>query len=83
MQHLLNIPTAKDESQVWLRECQIFRNQGWRDGIITHRISKGKKTEYVTYSMPNGRIFKVAVDMIAERKLNQLKVAKHDIIINN
>lgn len=77
---LLNIETAPDEFQGWARECQVFRNQGWRTGIVTHRISTGNKTEYVTYAMPNGKVYKVAIDMINEQKTNTLKVNNHDII---
>lgn len=77
---LLNIETAPDEFNGWARECQVFRNQGWRNGVITHRISTGNKTEYVTYAMPNGKVYKVAIDMINEQKTNTLKVNNYDFI---
>ena len=77
---LLTIETAPDEFNGWARECQVFRNQGWRTGVVTHRITKTKKTEYVTYKMPNGKVYKVAIDMINEQKENTLKVHNYDII---
>jgi hypothetical protein len=77
---LLNIQNAPDEFNGWARECQVFRNQGWRTGVVTHRISTGNKTEYVTYAMPNGKVYKVAIDMINEQKTNTLKVNNYDLI---
>jgi hypothetical protein len=81
METILNqIPSAKDEFRGWARECKVYRNQGWRNGVVTHRISTGNKTEYVTYAMPNGKVYKVAIDMITEQRTNTLKVNKYDII---
>jgi len=78
---LLKTQVATDEFQGWLRECQVFRNQGWRNGIVTHRITKGSKTEYVTYAMPKGKVYKVAIDMIHEQETNTIKVSNKDIQI--
>jgi hypothetical protein len=78
---LLNIEKAPDEFQGWARECQVLRNQGWRNGIVTHRMTNGDKTEYVTYAMPKGKVYKVAIDMIKEQKNNTLIVKYYDIVI--
>lgn len=77
---LLNIETAPDEFKGWARDCQVFRNQGWRNGVVTHRMTNTNKTEYVTYAMPNGKVYKVAIDMITEQRTNTLKVNNYDII---
>lgn len=82
METILNqIPTANDEFRGWARECKIYRNQGWRDGIVTARLGKVSKSEYVTYQMPNGRIFRTPVDMVAEQHGQTMKVATRDITI--
>ena len=74
-----DMPKASDEFRGWARTCEIYRNQAWRDGFISHRITNGRKTEYVTYEMPNGRVFRVAVDMSAEQRANTLKVSNIDL----
>ncbi len=80
METILNqIPTAKDEFRGWARECKVYRNQGWRDGVVTARLGKVAKSEYVTYQMPNGRIFRTPVDMVAEQHGQTMKVATRDI----
>lgn len=76
------IPTAADEFRGWARECKVYRNQAWRDGVVTYRFTKGSKSEYVTYQMPNGRIFRVPVDMIAEQHMNTMKISNKDITTN-
>jgi len=84
METILNqIPSAKDEFRGWARECKVYRNQGWRNGILTYRLGNVSKAEYVTYQMPNGRIFRTAVDMIAEQHGQTMKVATRDMIIEN
>jgi hypothetical protein len=76
------IPTAADEFRGWARECKVYRNQAWRNGVVTHRLGSKSKPEYVTYQMPNGRIFRVPVDMIAEQHMNTMKVSNKDTITN-
>jgi hypothetical protein len=80
METILNqIPSAKDEFRGWARECKVYRNQGWRNGILTYRLGNVSKAEYVTYQMPNGRIFRTAVDMVAEQHGQTMKVATRDM----
>ena len=76
---LYQIPTATDEFRGWARECKVYRNQAWRRGVVTHRLGSKSKPEYVTYQMPNGRIYRVPVDMIAEQHMSTMKVSNKDI----
>lgn len=45
----------------------IYRNQGWRECLITNRLAFDRtKMEYLTYQMPNGKVYKMAFNMTAE-----------------
>jgi hypothetical protein len=80
MTNLLNeLPEARDEFRGWARECKVYRNQAWRSGVVTHRSTTGALQEYVTYQMPNGRVYRVAIDMISEQHNNTLKVSNKDL----
>lgn len=73
------LPEARDEFRGWARECKVYRNQAWRSGVVTHRSTTGALQEYVTYQMPNGRVYRVAIDMISEQHNNTLKVSNKDL----
>jgi hypothetical protein len=80
MTNLFNVlPEARDEFRGWARECKVYRNQAWRCGVVTHRSTTGALQEYVTYQMPNGRVYRVAIDMISEQHNNTLKVSNKDL----
>jgi hypothetical protein len=80
MTNLFNVlPEARDEFRGWARECKVYRNQAWRCGVVTHRSTTGALQEYVTYQMPNGRVYRVAIDMISEMHNNTLKVSNKDL----
>ena len=56
-----------DEHFAFVRVGLIYRNQAFRECLLTGRISGGSKKEYATYQMPNGKVYKVAVDMVTEQ----------------
>ena len=75
------LPLREDEHFAFTRVGLIYRNQGWRECLLTGRASGGSKKEYAVYEMPNGTAYKVAVDMIDEQ-LHQgtLRVATYDLV---
>ena len=56
-----------DEHFAFVRVGLIYRNQAFRECLLTGRISGGSKKEYATYQMPNGKVYKVAIDMVTEQ----------------
>lgn len=73
------LPIRDDEHFAFTRVGLIYRNQGWRECLLTGRISGGSKKEYATYQMPNGKAYKVAVDIVFEQNEETLRVATYDI----
>jgi hypothetical protein len=61
------LPLRDDEHFAFTRVGLIYRNQAWRECLLTGRNSGGSKKEYAVYQMPNGKAYKVAVDMIDEQ----------------
>ena len=66
-----------DESFSYVRVGLIYRNQAFRECLLTHRVTqqnylkcrdenKPYKDTYATYQMPNGKVYKVAVDIVKE-----------------
>ena len=65
---LLSLTQAKDDEHFsFVRVGLIFRNQAFRECVLTGRLSGGKKKEFATYQMPNGKVYKVAIDMVEEQ----------------
>ena len=68
-----------DEHFAFVRVGLIYRNQAFRECLLTGRISGGSKKEYATYQMPNGKAYKVAIDIVFEQNEETLRVATYDI----
>jgi hypothetical protein len=47
--------------------------------LLTGRAVSGTKDTYATYQMPNGKAYKVAVDIVFEQNEETLRVATYDI----
>lgn len=67
-----------NEAFSYVRVGLIYRNQAWRECLLTHRVTNQSYNEcrdsgkpyldtYATYQMPNGKVYKVAVDIAKER----------------
>lgn len=75
------LPLCDDEHFAFARVGLIYRNQGWRECLLTGRVSGGSKKEYAVYQMPNGKAYKVAVDIVAEQLHQEtLRVATYDLV---
>ena len=70
-----------DEHFAFARVGLIYRNQAFRECLLTGRVSGSSKKEYATYQMPNGKVYKVAVDIFTEQFADDvtLRVATYDI----
>ena len=74
------LPLRDDEHFAFTRVGLIYRNQAWRECLLTGRASGSSKDTYATYQMPNGKAYKVAVDIGKEQLIYQtLRVATYDI----
>ena len=74
------LPIRDDEHFAFVRVGLIYRNQAWRECLLTGRRSGGSKKEYAVYQMPNGKAYKVAVDIVDEQLHQEtLRVATYDI----
>lgn len=73
------LPIRDDEHFAFARVGLIYRNQAWRECLLTGRVSGSSKKEYATYQMPNGKAYKVAVDIVFEQNEETLRVATYDI----
>ena len=73
------LPLRDDEHFAFTRVGLIYRNQSWRECLLTGRVSGGSKKEYAVYQMPNGKAYKVAVDIVFEQNEETLRVATYDI----
>lgn len=56
-----------DEHFAFVRVGLIYRNQAFRECLLTGRAVSGPKDTYATYQMPNGKVYKVAVDIAKEQ----------------
>lgn len=61
------LPIRDDEHFAFVRVGLIYRNQAFRECLLTGRASGSKKNTYATYQMPNGKAYKVAVDIAKEQ----------------
>ena len=61
------LPIRDDEDFLCTRVGLIYRNQAFRECFLTHRSTNGSKDTYATYQMPNGKAYKVAVDIAKEQ----------------
>ena len=61
------LPLRDDEHFGFTRVGLIYRNQAFRECLLTHRSTNGLKDTYATYQMPNGKAYKVAVDIGKEQ----------------
>ena len=70
-----------DEHFAFARVGLIYRNQAFRECLLTGRVSDSSKKEYATYQMPNGKVYKVAVDIFTEQFADDvtLRVATYDL----
>jgi len=80
-----------DESFSYVRVGLIYRNQGWRECLLTHRVTqqnylkcrdenKPYNDTYATYQMPNGKVYKVAVDIGRECAIYEtLRITTFDL----
>jgi hypothetical protein len=69
-----------DEHFAFARVGLIYRNQAFRECLLTGRVSGSSKDTYATYQMPNGKAYKVAVDIVNEQLYaDTLRVATYDI----
>jgi len=73
------LPLRDDEHFAFTRVGLIYRNQAWRECLLTGRAVSGTKDTYATYQMPNGKAYKVAVDIVFEQNEETLRVATYDI----
>lgn len=74
------LPIRDDEHFAFTRVGLIYRNQAWRECLLTGRRSAGSKKEYAVYQMPNGKAYKVAVDIVDEQLHQEtLRVATYDL----
>ena len=73
------LPIRDDEHFAFTRVGLIYRNQAWRECLLTGRVSGGSNKEYAVYQMPNGKAYKVAVDIVFEQNEETLRVATYDI----
>jgi hypothetical protein len=73
------LPIRDDEHFAFTRVGLIYRNQAWRECLLTGRAVSGTKDTYATYQMPNGKAYKVAVDIVFEQNEETLRVATYDI----
>jgi len=73
------LPLRDDEHFAFTRVGLIYRNQAWRECLLTGRASGSSKKEYAVYQMPNGKAYKVAVDIVFEQNEETLRVATYDI----
>lgn len=80
-----------DESFSYVRAGLIYRNQAFRECLLTHRVTeqslvkcrdenKPYKDTYATYQMPNGKVYKVAVDIGLECAIKEtLRICPFDL----
>ena len=61
------LPLRDDEHFGFTRVGLIYRNQAFRECLLTGRSTRGSKNTYATYQMPNGKAYKVAVDITQEQ----------------
>tara|TARA_B110000977_G_C10623118_1_gene317026 strand:- start:68 stop:433 length:366 start_codon:yes stop_codon:yes gene_type:complete len=61
------LPLRDDEHFGFARVGLIYRNQGYRECLLTGRSTHGEKDTYATYQMPNGKAYKVAIDIVEEQ----------------
>ncbi len=73
------LPIRDDEHFAFTRVGLIYRNQAWRECLLTGRCSGVSMLEYATYQMPNGKAYKVAIDMVFEQNEETLRVATYDL----
>ena len=73
------LPIRDDEHFAFVRVGLIYRNQAWRECLLTGRAGGGSELEYATYQMPNGKAYKVAVDIVFEQNGETLRVATYDL----
>ena len=73
------LPIRDDEHFAFVRVGLIYRNQAFRECLLTGRVGGGSKLEYATYQLPSGKAYKVAVDIVFEQNEETLRVATYDI----
>jgi len=78
------LPIRDDEHFAFARVGLIYRNQAWRECLLSGRVTSGNKCTYATYQMPNGKAYKVAIDFIEEQQINDgdhytLRIATYDL----
>lgn len=74
------LPLRDDEHFGFTRVGLIYRNQGYRECLLTGRSTHGSKDTYATYQMPNGKAYKVAIDMSEEQfNTDKLMVCTTDL----
>ena len=85
------LPIREDEHFAFTRVGLIYRNQAWRECLLTGRnvtrsfkqsrlSGKDHNDTYATYQMPNGKVYKVAVDIGKEQLICEtLRVATYDL----
>lgn len=61
------LPIRDDEHFGFARLGLIYRNQGYRECLLTGRSVHGHKDTYATYQMPSGKAYKVAIDIVEEQ----------------
>ena len=66
------LPLRDDEHFICTRVGLIYRNQAFRECLLTGRSTRGSKDTYATYQMPNGKAYKVAVDITQEQLADDL-----------
>lgn len=91
-QELINSNGVKDDEHLaYVSAGFVYRNQAFRECIVTGRITnqryidciaknKPYKDAYVTYVMPNGKVYKTALDSVKEYIDGTLKVMTFDIV---
>ena len=85
------LPLRDDEHFAFTRVGLIYRNQAFRECLLTGRVvarsfkesrlsGKDHKDTYATYQLPNGKVYKVAVDIGKEQLITEtLRVATYDL----
>ena len=69
-----------DEHFAYVRVGHIYRNQAFRECLLTGRaVTKSLKSTYVTYKMPNGKVYKVAIDSALENIAQDLHICPFDL----
>ena len=68
------LPLRDDEHFGFTRVGLIYRNQAFRECLLTGRSSSGYKDTYATYQMPNGKAYKVAIDSIQEQFYDKMNL---------